>query len=256
MILIKSPFFFLLITSFISNAQLYNIEIEAKVEVISNGEFYEITGTSLNKTEINRSLRYVFSVFKANLKNNNSNKNSQEGRFILQPNQKKSLSTTTLNIGDKDRIIILLLIYDDEDNILGKDRVVLNEYEKENPLNNSKKKVVEISEDASYDGADGVMIRGLVIENTKTKPGRDFFREYTDKYRNSGINGIKIITVNEILAVGSNTKIQLQVGDDVIVQFFVNPRSDYISQMVDYSIQKTHSYFNKLRKNWDVKKKY
>ena len=250
-------FVFFIILSNSIQAQIYNTQVDAKIKISSTGDYYNITGSSYNKTEISKSLRYVLSVIKTNPNNDNKSKNDQQGRFILEPNQSKELSTTTVNVESKDRTIILLLVYNEEDKILGKDRIVLNDIEDKNTSNiNSKKEIVNISEDAKHDGADGVMIRGIVVENTKTKPGRDFYSKFSTKYRNSGINGIKVITVNEILAVGSNTKVQLVIGDDIIVQFFVNPRSDYIDQMVDYSINKTNSYFNNLRKNWNVLKKY
>ena len=59
----------LLILPIKNRAQIYNSQVEAKVEITSNGEFFKITGFSFNKTDSNKSLRYVLSVIKNNPNN-------------------------------------------------------------------------------------------------------------------------------------------------------------------------------------------
>ena len=104
-------------------SQIYNTQVEAKIDLKSNTEFIEITGSAFNNTQINQSLRYQLSVFKNNQKNTNVSNNKQEGRFVLKPGQKKNVSSITINANDKDRIIILLLLYDLEDQLLGKESI-------------------------------------------------------------------------------------------------------------------------------------
>ena len=92
-------------------SQIYNTEVEANINMENNGDMYQITGSAVNKTASNQSLRYVLSVIKNGPNNSNTSKNDQSGRFILEIGQKKNLSTTTINADDKDRVIILLLLY-------------------------------------------------------------------------------------------------------------------------------------------------
>ena len=114
--------------SFLGHTQIYNKEIEAKLKIEKNNDLLKITGLVTNKTAINTSLHYKLSVIKSGNKNNSNN--SQTGRFVLEANESKSLSVTFINANEKDRIIILLLIYDLDDNLLGKDRHVLNDSKK------------------------------------------------------------------------------------------------------------------------------
>jgi hypothetical protein len=114
--------------SFLGHTQIYNKEIEAKLKIEKNNDLLKITGLATNKTAINNSLHYKLSVIKSGNKNNSNN--SQTGRFVLEANESKSLSVTSINANEKDRIIILLLIYDLDDNLLGKDRHVLNDSKK------------------------------------------------------------------------------------------------------------------------------
>ncbi len=236
-------------------AQIYNTEVEAKIDLSSNGEFFEITGFANNKTFSNRSLHYVLDVIRT--ENGNTSNNKQEGDFVLASQEKRALSTTSVNSNDKNRVIILLLIYDEENNILGKDRIAMNEVDNDNKFKKDILENNELSDDLNRGGEDGIgLLRGIVVENTITKPGRDFFRLYDQKYRDKKINGEKIVTIDEVLALGTNTKIQLKVDSDIIFQFFVNPRADYIDDMVDYAIQKTDLYFRQLERNRNLVKKY
>lgn len=237
-------------------AQIYNTEIAAEMEVETNGEFYEVTGYATNKTDIDQALHYELSAIKTGGDGNRS-KDQQSGRFVLASREKSTLSKISINIQEKDRAIFLLLIYDNDDQIVGKDRIEVN-----GPKDDSafKKKILDqgiISDDLTRSGEDGVsLLRGIVVEDTKTKPGRDFFNGYSAQYLNKKINGEKVVTIEEVLALGTNTKIQVKVENEVVFQFFVNPRADYIDSMIDYAIQRTQRYFQQLERNRSLVKKY
>lgn len=253
-------FVLLLMTVFCSTnsmGQFYNTEVAADLDLISNGEFYIIKGFAINKTDTDRSLRYVLTVAKTDTVSKNTSTDKKEGRLVLGASQRKPLGSMTINISDRNQTILLLLLYDEDDQIVGKDRIVMNSMNRELDF---KKRLAEensISQDDNQRGKDGVgIIRGIVTENTLTKPGRDFYREYVKAYNLAEINGERVLGVKELLALGSNTQIQLVSGDEIIFQFFVNPRADFIEQMVTYAIRNTNIYFSNLEKNRNLIKKY
>ena len=214
------PFLLLLLSTMNGFSQFYNKEIEAKIEVENNNEFIQITGTAFNKTELNESLRYVLSVFRTDPESQTISKNDQDGRIVLESGEKQILSTTTINAEEKDKIIILLLIYDLDDNIKGKDRIVFNEdgtqeIEPE-PEPEIMEGVISGSEDVDQSNKDGIVLRGVVIEDTKTKPGRDFYDMFYSTYNLNNINGEQVILIKEVLALGTNTKLEVQVDNTTI----------------------------------------
>lgn len=242
---------------FISNSafsQYYNTEIDAKIKVENNQEFIKITGTAQNNTEINQSLRYVLSVIRTS--DGNISKNDQDGRFILATGEKKDLSTTTINADIKDKVIILLLVYDNEDHLRGKDRIAFNEEAVLDEIeSDSKEKPLPINaaENRSRpNDNDGVILKGIVIEETKTKPGRDFYRYFYSKYSSNNINGEKIVTIQEVLALGTNTKIEVKVGDEVILEFFLRPKQDYLNAIADVAIQRVNIKLQQLKKQKEI----
>ncbi|QNJ96797.1 CsgE family curli-type amyloid fiber assembly protein [Constantimarinum furrinae] len=247
----------LLLTTHIGYSQIYNTEIEAKINMESNTEFISITGSAFNKTEFSQSVRYVLSVIKNDPQSSNRSKNDQSGRIVLDAGQKSNLSSTTINAGDTDRIIILLLIYDLENNLKGKDRIVINGTEADNKEQALKEeKELNLSPDAQHDNSDGVFLRGIVLEETKTKPGRDFFKEFSSLYQNNNLNGREVVTVKEELALANNTKIQILVANEVIFEFFVRPQTDFLKQAATESIRRVFLHFKYLEESKDYVRRF
>lgn len=241
-------------------AQIYNTEVEANINMENNGDMYQITGSAVNKTASNQSLRYVLSVIKNGQNNSNTSKNDQSGRFILEIGQKKNLSTTTINADDKDRVIILLLIYDEVDKPLGMDRVVINgteeDIEKERLENVERERTVNVSPDAINKAEDGVILRGIVTEETKTKPGRDFYRMFYSLYTTNNINGEEIVNIKETLSLNNNTKIEISVANETVLEFFVRPQEEYLKTMSEVAIKRVYWYLQKYKENKNIQKHY
>ncbi|QLC65508.1 hypothetical protein LPB248_04145 [Flavobacterium sp. LPB0248] len=105
-------------------------KIKAKIEIEKIEGNVKITGTAENMTDVIRSAAYRLSVIKNNDSNSNQSKNEQVGVFTLQPNEKQKLSTSQINLLDTDEVIVMLLFYDEDKQIIAKDRVVLGEEKK------------------------------------------------------------------------------------------------------------------------------
>ncbi len=238
-------------------SQTYNTQVEAKIELETVAGLIEIKGTAFNKTELNQSLRYILSVIKNDPKYSNRSKNDQSGRFILNPGQKKNLSRTTINANDKDRIIILLLVYNFNDELMGKDRIVINGNESD--ILEAKKKNYNssiLSPDAKYEKDDGVVFRGIVIEDTKTKLGRDFYSMFYSSYLQHNIDGHKIVTIKEALAIANNTKIQVFVDNTLVMEFLVRPQTEFLKTMKNEAIRRVYLQLKKLEQEKNIVKRY
>lgn len=254
--------YFLLLTGINSFSQIYNSEVEGKISLETNNEFIKITGSAFNKTQISQSLRFVLSIIKTNPQNSNTSKNDQSGRFVLQAYEKVNLASTTLNTDQKVKIIILLLIYDLDEKIVGKDRIVLNEDPNaEDPnlksiLEKNKEFKEIVNEDVDQSASDGIVLTGIVLEDTKTKAGRDFYKYFYSAYMTNGIDSEKIITISETLALGVNTRIQVKIENTVLMEFFARPKDDFLKAMADTAIRKVYTYIQNLEKEKQMIMKY
>jgi len=224
---------FLLVFQF-SNGQFTNTQVIAKIKTERIDDIVSVSAEAVNSTEVYKSLKYTFSIFRTD-SDNKVTKNDQEGRFTLEANEQKNLATTSIGIDESDKIVILLLVYEEE-TIVGKDRIAFNEEA------NKKKKEEEYTED------DGIELKGIVIEETKTKPGKDFYEFFYNSYTLNRINGSKIVGVYEKLSFGRSTIIQVKIEDKVIHEFLGKPDIEYLEQMSKVAIRRVYKYFKDLKK--------
>lgn len=207
----------------------YNREISGQLYLEQKGDNVTIQGVASNLTDVSASIRYELAVFKKDSLNNTV-KDKQDGRGVLNAKTKAILSTISVNINNPSKITIMLLIYDLDDKLVGKDVKVL----KENTVQLEKEKIT---------ARDGVELRGIVIEKTRTKPARDFYDYFYGEYHKYKINGKSIVTVEEEFGQGRNSQIKILVGREVVYRFFVVPKKKYMKQMGDNAIRSVFQKF-------------
>ena len=237
-------------------AQIHNTKVAGKIDVEANSDLIKITASAYNKTSISESLKYVLSVIKTDPETGNRSKNDQSGRLVLGAGQKQNLSQTTISANETARIIILLLIYNIDNEIIGKDRVILNGNESDIELAAKTKEQVYVSPDKAFEAADGVELRGIILEETKTRPGREYYIMYTNLYRSKNVNGEKVVLIKETLSIANNTKIEVTVEGFKIIEFIVRPQNEFLKQLAEVAVQRTNIYFENLREGKYAVKQY
>ena len=211
------------------------VEASIKINDDNNG-CLEILGVAKNLTEATYSLHYELSVITSS-GNNNSSKNSQTGRFALEPFETRELSSTTVSINPEQRTIILLMIYNDDDEVMGTDRIVYDEKSEEN-------KEARLS----YENRnEGIELSSIVIQRTKTKPGKDFYDFFYQQYSLNPVEGNKMIKIEEMISFGRTTKIMVKVDDRVIYEFFARPKLDYLKEQATTALKQVNRYMEYLK---------
>ncbi|MDM1347245.1 CsgE family curli-type amyloid fiber assembly protein [Myroides marinus] len=210
-----------------------------------------ITGIAHNKTEVTQSISYKLSVIKSNLEDPNANKatNVQTGRKVLEGFQTMNLSTTRINRNTKDRLIILLLIYDENEKLVGTSRHVINDNKDKELIKQEFTTMLDSDleqEDISYNK---IELKGIVVDQTKTKAGRDFYQLFYSNYLSYNINSEHIITISELITLGNNTKINVSILDQIIFTFFVKTQYDYLKSMSDSALNRTMRYLESLKRD-------
>ena len=223
-----------------SYCQISNTNIVAELKVETTDNISTLISKASNTTDLYYSLRFVFSVISYD-SNNNSSKESIEDLFTLDPYESKNLYQASINTFSGNKIIVLLLIYDQDDKLIGKNRVVFNEDE-----------VDKIESEILDKPNDGLEISGIVIDETKTKSGRDFYDLFYFYYTYNNLKVNEVIKIDEMITFRRSTKIVITIDDEIILEFFAQPNEEYIEQMSKISLQKVYKYF----KNKEKEKSY
>ncbi|WP_339654606.1 CsgE family curli-type amyloid fiber assembly protein [Flavobacterium frigidarium] len=93
---------------------------------------------------------------------------------------------------------------------------------------------------------DGFSFKGVIVDETKTKIGKEFYDLYYYKYNEYNINSAKIVTIIEELSFGRNTKIMISIDNNVVYEFLARPDQEYIESMVQSSVYQTYQYLRQL----------
>jgi len=224
-------FIFLFQQSF---CQITNTNVVAKLIVETIDGVSVIIPRAINKTDLYYSLKYEFSIIIQD-STGQPNKESKEDFFVLDPYQIKDFNRLTVNTNMDNKIIVFVLIYDDEDNLLGKDRVVFND-------DKEKGKEEEIEKPR-----DGLVLLGLVTDETKTKFGKDFFDYFYFYYTFNKINGEKVVSIIEERSFGRTTKITVSIEENIVMQFITRPNLEYLEHMAKKTALEVFKYFQKIK---------
>jgi hypothetical protein len=211
----------------------YN-EVKAKIDIETTEDVLSINGTVENLKSEYKNISFKLAVIKKNRAETNKSSNAQDGRVTLEPLQKVSLSKTQINATKKDQITIVLFIYDEKDNVIGKDKVVIGDQVEPNV--------------GSIKPKDGLEMIGIVSNDTKTKLGNDYYDLFYKEYNKLKISSSKIISIQEELTYGRTTKIIINIDGEVIDEFIARPDEDFLQYMAETSASKVFKYFKKLEK--------
>lgn len=249
-------FFFLfsmiIILPYTLSAQIMNKHIEAIINVQQENDIINIFAMAQNKTDITTSIDYKLSVIKNDVRNNQST-NNQNGSKVIESFQKINLSKVSVNTTPQERIIILLLIYDANKKIIGNSRYVYNDYKDQDSIKkelfNTFSQQKENTTKAITPSYEKISFKGIVVDETKTKAGKDFYQLYYTNYLSQNINSEHIITITESITMGNNTKIAIQTGGNIIYEFFVQTKYDFLKSMSETTLRITIKYLEHLKLN-------
>ncbi|PHR14824.1 MAG: hypothetical protein COA40_01220 [Aequorivita sp.] len=243
---------FLLLTIIIGssvgvNAQFYNKDYVAKIYVKDESEFFTFAATAENLTPTDINLKYDFSVYSAD-DNNNVSRSNQTDLFFLNANEKRVLTTVDVNYNLEDKITLVLVLYDKDDKPVGQDRIELvyeNGYQKILIPETSESETTANQDQAAPQ--DGYFIDGLVVENTLTKAGRDFYKYFYSEYYNRGIQTKKNIIIEEVPGRMRNTRISVKIDDKLLWQFFSQPKKSFLQDMATTALDRCITHLQQLQ---------
>lgn len=88
---------------------------------------------------------------------------------------------------------------------------------------------------------EGLEISGLILDSTKTKPGRDFFEFFNTHWRE--IKGIQYsVTIKELPDASRGSFLFVLVDDTTVYQQRLNPQPDLIEQAARQAVERVQIY--------------
>lgn len=222
--------FFNIMTLFLSAQDLQDTTgVLAKIVMSQSGEMINLKATATNDKSVFEELNYLLIALKQGSKGNISN-NKQQGKFVIKPGESKTLSEINLNLKPTDQLKVYLFIRDEQKNkLISKDSLEISNSNKNESLSQ------EVSEELEQ-------FRGIVLENTKSKVGRDFFDFFYSQYSQLPVKYNFIINITEQPARGQRGQIIIESEDKTLYSFITNPNEDYLKAQVNVLLNVLKDY--------------
>lgn len=252
---LNKPCNYLIFLLFISNnlyAQFLNKDVKAIIDFKVKENTIGIKAKAENLLKYSQSLQYELIVYVED-DNGNKSKNSQSDRFVLEPSKIVDVGSVAVRFRNKNaKTIIVLLIKDVDEKTIASERKVFlgsdlqqGDYDKKITLHKTPIKYTLKN--------DGVVLKGVVLERTKTKSGRDFYRLFYTEFTKYNFKDKRPILIEELHFRGRNTKIFVKIDNKTIYEFFAQPKTDYLKLHSSMAIKSLYDFFEKKEKDYIVR---
>ncbi len=106
----------------------------------------------------------------------------------------------------------------------------------------SLKKIIESVTENNKNNEEYLEIDGLVIDNTKTKSGRDFYNHFYSNWEAPANAKNFSIYISEKPYRLSTTMIEIKLNETLVFQSFLQPRISFIEEVAEYAVKRTKIY--------------
>ncbi len=211
------------------------------------------------KNESSKPLAYSYSLRLEKRAPSGNAINTQSGSFTLIEAEQKTLSSISINLGATSFFEVTLKVFDDE-KVIAEKKIVSDEkfiahFQQLKPQKKSKESPnppkKEISKKNKNSVTDALEIEGLIIDDTRSKSGRDFYDQFYGKWvAPVGVTDFTI-TIRELPARGRAARVAIDVNGNTIIQRMLQPRQDVIELLAEQTVNAVKGY---LQKNENLKK--
>ena len=252
----KKFFFFLTICSFSFTCIAQSGNVTANIDFLKEAQGYvTVIGKAKNLAEIDGAYSYSMSLIKQD--DGNKTNSKQSGNFNLTNREEKTLSAVTVNLTQTANFEVNLKIFKDdilvaEKVLLSDDRffenyrnLILTPSKKSNPITKipSPKKLPTPEKQPEkqiqkqiQNQSDDIEIGGLIIDETRSKIGRDFYELFYGKWVEPNDSDAFSVIIKELPTRGRAARIAVEVDGTVVVERIVQPRQEIIEALAQQSV--------------------
>ncbi|MEN2434181.1 CsgE family curli-type amyloid fiber assembly protein [Weeksellaceae bacterium A-14] len=238
----KSLGSFLVLLNFILPALFFaqedSVVVIPNIEKTEMEDMVSLKALATNSSKSYQELDYLFIAIKRGNSGNLSN-SRQSGKFTLAPSETKKISEINIRLDKSDALKSFLYLRNEQsDKLIAKDSLEINPKElKKNFPNNTEDNLYEL--------------KGLTIDETKTKIGKDFYDLFFIDYSNLKDKADSPVTIAELPTRGTTTQISILMDDRTLYSFVSNPSEDYLRENAKLVIRIINDYIkkNELIKN-------
>lgn len=216
-------------------------ELKVWIDIIKESDTAFVKGLAVNHTNEPMDLSWEL-----NIQTETSNgmvSKKMDGTIKSTPNFPIIVAETEIDLKDQAYFEIVLNVFDLKKNRLRTDTLKSTEIDPSLKKRTLPKKVIA-KKDLPRPGSsvDAIEIDGLILDETRSKIGRDFYELFYNRWTPPADAKDFLITIKELPARGIGARVSIQVNDNIILYRFLQPRGDLVEQEANISISVVRNY--------------
>lgn len=216
-------------------------DVLADIEIIDDGDQVSFTAILTNNTKEDATYRYEFLTI--NRTQGGSNTNRQSGEVQAPPFEAINLSTTKLGNVDGLSYDCKLFIYREDELVTKVSKTSAKEEQREDSEDRGALAEPKVYNPESTLELD---LGGYILDQTRTRSGRDFYELFYKAWGAHEINGSYTIEIKEVVARGRNTSIYVSIDDKLVYASGLQPKYDIIIEQVDQAVPRVLGYIQSI----------
>lgn len=219
------------------------------VDFIEESDTAYIKGLLVNLGENKKEVKWEMEIHRESATSLINDK--KNGEVIIEPFFPQIISEIDIDLKKREYFVIVLNVLDSKNELLATDTLISTD------IDPTLKKVVRknfpiVAKPLSKPrhNLDALEIDGLILDETRTKVGRDFYEILYNKWTPPMGARDYLITIKETPSRGIGASLAIEVNGNIILYRFVQPRGGLIEQEANITIAHLKQY---LKRNENLK---
>ena len=160
------------------------------------------------------------------------------GSFVAEPAIPLMIAEVDVDLKKREYFVIILNVFDKKKSLVGTDTLTSELIDPSlKPPPPPKNPIIAKELKKPILNVDALEIDGLILDETRTKVGRDFYELFFNKWIPP--TGAKdfLITIKELPSRGIGARVSIEVNNNVVLSRFLQPRGDLVEEQALVSIR-------------------
>lgn len=215
--------------------------VKVWIDFIEENDSVFVKGLSINMTENSIQLNWEMDIHKETVAGYYDKK--LNGKLTAQPFFPSIISETEIDLKKREYFVIIFKVFDPENNLVGTDTLLSTQIDSslvqpsppEQPI--AKRNLPK-----PRNNLDALEIDGLILDETRSKIGRDFYELFYNRWNPPFGAKDYLITIREMPGRGIGARISIEINENVILYRFLQPRNDSVEEEANLTISYVKRY--------------
>jgi len=223
--------------------------LKAWIDFIEEDKTAFVKGLFVSLSDKPQSFDWEMTLEKESLKG--KTKESFDGTFVTQPQIPMMIAEVEVDLKKREYFVIIFNVFNKKKDLVGTDTLTSEKIDPTLTPPPPSLPIVKNNLEKPGMNPDALEIDGLILDETRTKMGRDFYELFYKKWSPPIGTSDFLITIKELPSRGIGARVSIVVNENVVLSRFLQPRGDIVEEQANISIVFVKRY---LEQNENLKK--